>query len=35
MRKLNLENHDILLWGSRKIFKHYWVKYINFDWKES
>ena len=34
IRKLNLENHDILLWGSRKIFKHYWVKYLNFDWKE-
>jgi len=34
MRKLNLENHDILLWGSRKIFKHYWVKYLDFDWKE-
>ena len=34
IRKLNLENHDILLWGSRKIFKHYWVKYLDFDWKE-
>lgn len=34
MRKLDLENHDILLWGSRKIFKHYWIKYLNFNWKE-
>lgn len=34
IRKLNLENHDILLWGSRKIFKHYWVKYLDFDWQD-
>jgi len=34
IKKLNLENHDILLWGSRKIFKHYWVKYLDFDWKD-
>ena len=34
IRKLNLENHDILLWGSRKIFKHYWIQYLNFDWKD-
>ena len=33
IRKLSLENHDILLGGSRKIFKHYWVKYLDFDWK--
>ncbi|MDQ7023205.1 MAG: CYTH domain-containing protein [Candidatus Gracilibacteria bacterium] len=34
IRKLKLENHDILLGGSRKIFKHYGVKYLNFDWKD-
>jgi len=33
IRKLKLEKHDILLWGSRKIFKHYWIKYLDFDWK--
>lgn len=34
IRKLGLWDHDILIWGSRKIFKHYWVKYLDFDWEE-
>lgn len=33
IKKLNLKNNEILLWGSRTIFKHYWVKYLDFDWK--
>ena len=34
IKKLWLEDHEILLWGSRKIFAHYWVEYLNFDWKK-
>ena len=33
IRKLWLESHDLLIGWSRKIFKHYWVKYLDFDWK--
>ncbi len=34
IRKLWLWKNDLLIGGSRKIFKHYWVKYLDFDWKE-
>ena len=29
--KLGLEKYEQMLGGSRKIFKHYWVDYLNFD----
>ncbi len=30
---LKLEKKEVLLGGSRKIFAHYWIEYLNFDWK--
>ena len=34
VRKLKLEKHDILIGWSRKLFKHYWIEYLNFNWEE-
>jgi len=31
VKKLWLENYEQMLWGSRKIFKHYGVEYLNFE----
>lgn len=31
--KLWLDNHSILIGGSRSIFRHYWIKYLDFNWQ--
>lgn len=31
VKKLGLEEYEQMLWGSRKIFKHYWVPYMYHD----
>jgi adenylate cyclase class IV len=33
LRKLWLNDHTVLIGWSRSVFKHYWVEYLNFDWK--
>ena len=30
---LKLEDKEILIGGSRKLFKQYWIKYLDFDWE--
>ena len=34
IKLLKLEEHEVLIGGSRKLFKHYWMEYLNFDWEE-
>lgn len=33
LRKLELTEEEIFLWGSKKLFKHYWKEYLYFDYK--
>jgi len=31
IKKLNLYNHEQMIWWSRKLFKHYKINYLNFE----
>ena len=31
IKKLWLDSYEQMIWWSRKIFKHYWVDYLNFE----
>jgi predicted adenylyl cyclase CyaB len=33
LRKLDLTEEKIFLWGSKKLFKHYGIEYMHFDYK--